>query len=171
MNIQEIYNLMDRFEGSSMAEMELEMSGAKLVMKKYSGVGAPVMVTSQPQNVGVFAQSAVGTQSIAMAQEIMDGQNIANAQDLAGAQASEATQKNLTPITAPLVGTFYRAASPEDAPFVTVGQQVKKGDVVGIIEAMKLMNEITAPADGIIESIDVENESMVEYNQVLMNLK
>ena len=154
MDIQEIYNLMDRFEGASIAEMELEMSGAKLVMKKYSGVGAPVMIASQPQS-GVWVQGTAGVQENASQQMNEREQNVAN----------------LTSITAPLVGTFYRAASPEDAPFVTVGQQVKKGDIVGIIEAMKMMNEITAPADGVIESIDVENESMVEYNQVLMNLK
>ena len=69
-----------------------------------------------------------------------------------------------------MVGTFYQAPSPEEAPFVTVGQKVKKGDVVGIIEAMKLMNEITAPCDGIIETIDAENGQMVEFHQVLMRI-
>ena len=54
---------------------------------------------------------------------------------------------------------------------MSVGSEVKKGDVVGIIEAMKLMNEITAPCDGIIESINAENGQMVEYHQVLMRVK
>jgi acetyl-CoA carboxylase biotin carboxyl carrier protein len=73
-------------------------------------------------------------------------------------------------IKAPLVGTFYRAPSPEDKPFVTIGQTVKKGDVVGIIEAMKMMNEITAAQDGVVTAIDAEDGSLVEYDQTLVRL-
>lgn len=70
-------------------------------------------------------------------------------------------------INSPMVGTFYRAPSPGAAPFVTVGQKVKAGDTVCIVEAMKLLNEIEAEKDGVIEKILVENGDPVEYNQPL----
>ena len=74
-------------------------------------------------------------------------------------------------IKAPLVGTFYQAPGPDEQPYVKVGQQVKKGDVVGIIEAMKLMNEVVAPQDGIILSIDATDGNMVQYGQVIFTMK
>lgn len=74
-------------------------------------------------------------------------------------------------IKSPMVGTFYRGSSPEAAPFVTVGSHVKKGDIVCVIEAMKLMNEIEAEADGEIVEILVQNEEMVEYNEPLFVIK
>ena len=71
----------------------------------------------------------------------------------------------------PLVGTFYNAPSPDAAPYVKPGDQVKKGQVLGIIEAMKLMNEIECEFDGVIEEILVENETMVEYGQPLFRIR
>jgi len=68
-------------------------------------------------------------------------------------------------VTSPMVGTFYRAASPDAEPFVSEGKKVQKGDVLCIIEAMKLMNEIEAEYDGVVEKILVENASPVEYGQ------
>jgi acetyl-CoA carboxylase biotin carboxyl carrier protein len=73
-------------------------------------------------------------------------------------------------IKAPMVGTFYRSPSPDAKPFVEVGQTVKEGDVVCIIEAMKLMNEIDADAAGVIKAILVENGQPVEYGQPLFIL-
>lgn len=143
MNIQDIYQLMDRFEGSSMAELNLEMEGVKVLLKK-GGATAAVQVAPPATTV---------------------------AEPVVIQKAEKKEEVSGTTIEAPLVGTFYAAPSPEEAPFVTVGSEVKKGDVVGIIEAMKLMNEITAPCDGIIEAISVENGQMVEYHQVLMSVK
>lgn len=71
-------------------------------------------------------------------------------------------------VKSPIVGVFYSASSPESGPYVTVGKNVKKGDIVCIIEAMKVMNEIKAPCDGTVTSILVENEALVEYDQALM---
>ncbi|MBQ8513820.1 MAG: acetyl-CoA carboxylase biotin carboxyl carrier protein [Ruminococcus sp.] len=73
-------------------------------------------------------------------------------------------------VKAPIVGTFYAAASPEDAPFVKVGDTVKKGDVLMIIESMKLMNEVTSDFDGVVEEIFVANGDAVEYDQPLMRI-
>ncbi|MDR0326199.1 MAG: acetyl-CoA carboxylase biotin carboxyl carrier protein [Oscillospiraceae bacterium] len=74
-------------------------------------------------------------------------------------------------VKAPLVGVFYTAPSPDAAPFVSIGQRVKKGDVLCIIEAMKLMNEIESAHDGIVEQFLVENGAMVEFGQTLLTIK
>ena len=76
-----------------------------------------------------------------------------------------------TPVKSPVVRAFYRASSPEAAPFVTVGQRVQKGQTLCIIEAMKMMNEITAPVAGEIISILVNQEDMIEYDQTIMLIK
>ncbi len=72
--------------------------------------------------------------------------------------------------TSPMIGVFYAAASPTAAPFVTVGSKVKKGDVICIIEAMKLMNEITAEHDGTIVEVCVKNGDLVEFGQELFKI-
>ena len=73
-------------------------------------------------------------------------------------------------VKSPMVGVFYAALSPDAAPFVKVGDRVKKGDVICIIEAMKLMNEITADEDGEVVDICVQNGEVVEYGQTLVKL-
>lgn len=76
-----------------------------------------------------------------------------------------------TPINSPMVGTFYRAPSPGADPFVKVGDTVKKGQVVCIIEAMKLLNEVEADADGVVKEVCVENGQPVEFGQALFILE
>ncbi|UXY52402.1 acetyl-CoA carboxylase biotin carboxyl carrier protein [Pseudomonas tohonis] len=87
------------------------------------------------------------------------------------AEAAPAAKKlNGTVVRSPMVGTFYRAASPTSANFAEVGQTVKKGDILCIVEAMKMMNHIEADASGVIESILVENGQPVEYDQPLFTI-
>jgi acetyl-CoA carboxylase biotin carboxyl carrier protein len=78
---------------------------------------------------------------------------------------------NLEKISSPLVGTFYSASSPEEENFVNVGQQIKVGQTVGIVEAMKLMNEITSEVSGVVEKVLVENEQPVQFNQPLFTIR
>lgn len=73
-------------------------------------------------------------------------------------------------VKAPIVGTFYAAPAPDQPPFVQVGDTVKKGDVILIIESMKLMNEVTSEVDGVVQEILVQNGQAVEYDQPLMIL-
>jgi acetyl-CoA carboxylase biotin carboxyl carrier protein len=82
-------------------------------------------------------------------------------------EAPAATGKEMIEVRSPIVGTFYRAPSPNADPYVAVGQQVSKGNILCIIEAMKLMNEIECEFEGKISKILVENAQPVEYNQVL----
>ena len=153
MNINEVYQLMDKFEGSTLSELSLEMEGVKLSVKK--GCAGAQPTTS-------FAATAEAVSGAIITQSV----NTVQAQSSTPATTVPAAKT----INAPLVGTFYRAPSPGENPFVEVGQQVKKGDVVGIIEAMKLMNEITATEDGVVKEIVVADGSLVEYNEVLIRL-
>lgn len=86
----------------------------------------------------------------------------------ASAPVSDAPAKKGTPITSPMVGTFYKSPSPDSDPFVTVGQTISQGDVVCIVEAMKMMNEIEAEVSGKVLEICVEDGQPVEFGQVLM---
>ena len=86
---------------------------------------------------------------------------------IAAAVAVNSAHIDGTPVLAPLAGTFYRAPSPGAPPFIELGTAVKQGDVVGILEIMKLMNHVTAPCPGVIREICARNEEFVEFGQVL----
>ncbi len=85
----------------------------------------------------------------------------------ASAPSPATTEIEGTPVLAPLAGTFYRSPAPGAPPFVDVGVKVKQGDVVGILEIMKLMNHVSAPCDGVVSRICAQNEEFVEFGQVL----
>ena len=144
MDLKDVYELLDKFDGSACCEMELNLNGMQLNLKKYSSIATPS---------GLNNVVAGNTQT--QAEQVTDNES-----------AGDDIQ-----IKAPLVGTFYQAPGPDEQPYVKVGQQVKKGDVVGIIEAMKLMNEVVAPQDGVILSIDATDGNMVQYGQVLFTMK
>jgi acetyl-CoA carboxylase biotin carboxyl carrier protein len=88
-------------------------------------------------------------------------------QCVAAAVQVTSAEKDGKPVLAPLAGTFYRSPFPGEPPFVEVGTAVKEGDVVGILEIMKLMNHVTAPCTGVICKICAQNEEFVEVGQVI----
>ncbi len=104
--------------------------------------------------------SAFGRQSAVASQEVM--QPVAEQMNVPVSDAQT--------VKAPLVGTFYAAPSEEAAPYVQVGDQVKKGQTLGIVEAMKLMNEIESEYDGVVVEVCVKNGAMVEYGQPLFRI-
>lgn len=142
MDIKNIEALADIVKNYGLTALEYEDGESKIKLKK-EAVSAPAPAAT------VAVQSAPQTES-------------------APAKTGEADGK---PVKAPMVGVFYAAASPDEEPFVSVGDKVKKGDVLCIIEAMKLMNEITADADGEIVRVCAENEQVVEYGQTLFVIK
>lgn len=150
MDLKDVYELLDTFDASACCEMVLNLNGTQLSLKKYSSIAVPSGLNNDS---GLNNVVAGNTQT--QAEQVTDN-----------ASAGDAIQ-----IKAPLVGTFYQAPGPDEQPYVKVGQQVKKGDVVGIIEAMKLMNEVVAPQDGVILSIDATDGNMVQYGQVLFTMK
>ena len=147
MDLESIYALMERFERSSLTGLELEQNGTRLKLDK------TVAVAAAPA-AAVAAGSAVQTPAAPAPQS----------------EAQSGTQDEGEYIKAPLVGTFYAAAGPDAEPFVKVGDQVKKGDTLCIIEAMKLMNEIPSEVDGTVAEICVGNGQVVEYNQPLFRI-
>ncbi len=150
MDLKDVYELLDKFDASACCEMVLNLNGTQLSLKKYSSIAVPSGLNNAS---GLNNVVAGNTQT--QAEKVTDN-----------ASAGDAIQ-----IKAPLVGTFYQAPGPDEQPYVKVGQQVKKGDVVGIIEAMKLMNEVVAPQDGVILSIDATDGNMVQYGQVIFTMK
>lgn len=97
--------------------------------------------------------------------------NIHNTIEILNDNIEESDDENIHFVKSPIVGTFYDSPSPDSPPFVKIGDSVKKGDVLCIIEAMKIMNEIKAEYDGVIEELMLENEDIVEYNQPIMAIR
>jgi len=93
------------------------------------------------------------------------------AEEMPSKATDEDARADLHAIKAPMVGTFFRAASPEESPFINAGDQVEPGQTIGIIEAMKIMNEIEADIKGEVVEILVDNAEPVEYNQLLLYIR
>ncbi|WP_418680706.1 acetyl-CoA carboxylase biotin carboxyl carrier protein [Agathobaculum sp.] len=140
--------LMDALASKKLGEVAIELEGVKIKIK--AAAPAPV-IAAAPSAAAAPAASAAPAAAAAAETET------APADDLpAGTQ-----------VKSPLVGTFYSSPSPDEPPFVLVGQEVKEGDTLCIIEAMKVMNEIKAPCSGKVVRIMAQPGDMVEYNQVL----
>ena len=146
MELKDIFELWDRFDASNVKEMEISMHGVHFSLKEGSEIVHEIS-TSKP--VEATAEKPVETSKSKPVE----------------------TKKETSPIKAPLVGTFYKAPAQDAKPFVEKGQTIHAGDVVGIIEAMKLMNEVTAPMDGTVDDILVQDGEMVEFDQVLMTIQ
>lgn len=142
MKTREIQSIIKDFETSSLQFLELEMNGFKLKLSKTGSEG--------------FNKVEVNEESIV----------IPKVEEVKKAPSEEMGLW----VTSPLVGTFYAATSPNAKPLVEVGQRVKKGQVLCIIEAMKIMNEITSPYDGIVTSILVKNGDVIGYDQRIMRI-
>ena len=166
MDIKEIVQLMERFDASKATKLQLKSGDTELVLES-----APAQtVYAQPADAGNASQPMSGSMVTVVQQTAPGNGNVLASANAGAEKKSKTAEAELSGITvkAPLVGTFYCAPSPEDKPFVSVGQRVKKGDVVGIIEAMKLMNEIQSDVSGIVTEIYVENGDGVEYGQPLI---
>ena len=110
-------------------------------------------------------------EKIVISKEVIhDVDTLEQEHSIADVQQEKTQKQNTVNVLAPLVGVFYQSSSPEAEPFVTVGQMVKKGDTVCIIEAMKILNEIKAPTSGRVAKIYVKNNDVVGFNQILMEI-
>ena len=147
-DVKTILEIVDRAE--HLDEIELVFAGLKLHVRR-SG-GEPIARSlSQPR--AVPAASAATPAALQPSQPAAAGAQLA---------ADEVA------IRAPMLGTFYRAASPSEKPYVEVGQRVKADDIVGVIEVMKLFNSIRAGVDGTVVRIEAQNATLVEYDQALV---
>ncbi len=159
MNLKELKEILELLDEKEIAEFELEEEGIKLRIRK--SAGAP------PQVVATVATPA-GPPSQA-ASPPPPGPEAAAA--IAGPSADDAVAAGLFVVKSPIVGTFYRAPDPTSAPFVNVGDKVRVGQVLCIIEAMKLMNEIEAEVAGEIVKIQHESGQPVQYGEPLFVLR
>ena len=148
MEIRKIKQLIAIFENSDLSELSLHENDQSLILKKSD----PVVTTS---HVTVPSQ-----QTVAPVMQVEKKQ-----------EEKDKSQEGLEEIKSPLVGTFYAAPSPQEKPFVQKGSKVKQGDVVAIIEAMKVMNSIRCPFDGEIVETCVKNGDPIDYDQVLFRVK
>ena len=150
MDLRKLKKLIDLVQESGIAELEITEGEEKVKIVK----GGVVVTHAAPAPVAALpppSAQAAGAPAAAPAAEPEPG-----------------PEGHV--VKAPMVGTFYRSSSPDAKPFVEVGQAVKEGDTICIIEAMKLMNEIEADASGVVKAILVENGQPVEYGQALFIL-
>ena len=157
MNLDEIKQILEMMREHELAEFELEREGVTLRLRKG---GAPQWPAPMPP----MPQMAYHPPAAAPA-------HAAPAPDAAPVLPATSDDVDLAIVKSPIVGTFYRSSEPGAAPFVETGQRVKKGQVLCIIEAMKLMNEINADCDGEVVKVYVENGQAVQYGERLFALK
>ncbi|MBN2911327.1 MAG: acetyl-CoA carboxylase biotin carboxyl carrier protein [Coprococcus sp.] len=147
MELANILELIHAVSDSDLTEFNLQDDTLNISMSKEKTIVQQMAVNADPADVLQYqpvVQQAVHTESVnAVDDEVRTG----------------------SVVKSPLVGTYYAASSPENPPFVKVGDKVSKGQVLGIVEAMKLMNEIESEFDGTVKEILVENEQMVEFGQ------
>ncbi|AKS38865.1 acetyl-CoA carboxylase [Anoxybacillus gonensis] len=161
LKIQEIRELIRLVNESNIVEFVYEHDGSKIKMKK-AGATEQVVVAAPkvdvPQTAVVQQPVAPAVEKVEVKEEVKPEKQVVQAE-------------NLHTITSPMVGTFYAAPSPDAAPYVKVGDKVKKDTIVCIVEAMKLFNEIEAEVDGEIVEVLVKNGQLVEYGQPLFLVK
>ena len=166
MEINDILKLIEAVSEHGLTSFVLEENGSKISMKKEKEV---ITVTAAP---AVIAPAAADARDISGTAPSGPAGYMAPAVSAAGTEMSRSESIGSDKVvTSPLVGTFYNAASPDSDAFVSVGDTVKKGQVLGIIEAMKLMNEIESEYDGVVEAVLVNNEEVVEYGQPLFRIR
>ncbi|VTT03639.1 acetyl-CoA carboxylase biotin carboxyl carrier protein [Streptococcus oralis] len=162
MNLNEIKDLMAQFDQSSLREFSYKNGTDELQFSKNEArmaSEAPAQVAPAP--TAVAASPVVSAPSTPVESAVEETHAPA---DTAGAPEGDVVES-------PLVGVAYLAAGPDKPAFVTVGDSVKKGQTLVIIEAMKVMNEIPAPKDGVVTEILVSNEEMVEFGKGLVRIK
>jgi len=145
MDLRKLKKLIDLVEESSISELEITEGEEKVRISKSGGVGIPAQV-AVPLAAAPTVASVPETKVLSKVEEELPAGHM---------------------VKSPMVGTFYRTSAPGSDPFVEVGQTVKVGDTLCIIEAMKLLNEIEADKDGIIKAILIENGQPVEYGEAL----
>jgi acetyl-CoA carboxylase biotin carboxyl carrier protein len=155
MDIRKVKKLIELLDDSGIAEIEITEGEESVRISRYAS-GAPVaaapVVTHAPAPVVPAAPAAPPA---------------APAAEAPAAAPAEAPDEEGFDVIAPMVGTFYAAASPGAAPYVQVGDRVNEGDTLCIIEAMKMMNQIESDVSGVVKSIRVQNGEPIEYGQVL----
>jgi len=152
MNIKDVKDLIDLISGTDIVEVEVERGGAKIRVRRDGGA----------------QQHAAGFPPPALAPQVPPA---VTSRAAGAAQAEAALPVGVTIVKAPLVGRFYRSPGPDAAAFVEVGDRVRKGQVLCIIEAMKLMNQIEAEVAGVVRAVLTEDGRPVEFGEPLFEIQ
>ena len=166
MDLDQIKHILDLVREHELSEFEIEHEGLRLKVRKESN-GAHLVSLPSPV-VPAAVTAAVGGVPASPAPVAASG---AGAAPAAAADAAADSEIELAVVKSPIVGTFYRSPEPGAASFVDIGSAVKKGQVLCIIEAMKLMNEIDSEYDGEIANVYVENGQAVQYGERLFAIR
>ena len=151
MNYEEIKRLIDDMGEAKIDELSIEFpEGIKISMKKNKAPVMPANVTESVQCITVPEKSE---------------------QKVEAKQSENQSEEEYKTVKSPMVGTFYSKSSPDAKPYVEVGSKVKKGDILCIVEAMKLMNEIESEFDGEVVEVCVNDGEMVDYGKPLFKIK
>lgn len=150
MDIRKVKKLIELLETSDIAEIEIKEGEEAVRISRASRI-APAVAAAAP--VTAAAPATAPTANVEY-----------------GPEEPPAAAETGNLVTSPMVGTFYRAPAPSSPPYVEVGQQVKEGDVIGIVEAMKMMNQIESDFSGVVEAILVEDGKPVEFGQPLVRI-
>ena len=156
-DLKDVKQLVELMRRSDLTEFELEQEGVKVRIKRDATTGMPILATQAP--FPMMAPAPVAPAPVAAAPVA------------APAPVAAAPEVGVIFVKSPMVGTFYRAASPDTPSFVDKGSAIKEDSIVCIIEAMKVMNEIQAEVKGTIVEVLVENGTSVEYGQPLFKVK
>ena len=154
MDLRKLKTLIDLVEASDISELELTEGEEKVKISRQNSTGASLPHANYVQQP---IQPTVNQQPPVQSEVSSD-------------KLETTLTDNKKSITSPMVGTFYRAASPDSAPFIDIGSTVKKGETLCIIEAMKILNEIESDKEGTITKILIENGQPVEYGQPLFEI-
>ncbi len=155
MDIKEIQNLIKFVSKSGVEEVKIEREDFKITIKTNKNTPQQIVVEELPNKINIPSQGVVP-----VSQEITQEKNSNN-------EASKTDDTNHVIIKSPIIGTFYRKPSPDKPSFVEVGQNIVEGDVLCVIEAMKLFNEIESEVSGKIIKILVDDQNPVEFDQPL----
>ncbi|MDF2542818.1 MAG: hypothetical protein K0S47_2536 [Herbinix sp.] len=159
MDFKAIQSLMKEMNQTELTVVEIEAEGIRIRMEKGGNIPMTVMQPLQIPAANISAPVVTAPQASPQA-TIVEESPVKKPEEVIGNK-----------VLSPMVGTFYAKASPDKPPFVKVGDKVKKGQTLCIIEAMKLMNEIESEYDGEVAEVLLQNEDMVEYGQPLFIIK
>ena len=159
---EDLNRLIEKISKSDIQEFSLEGEDFKLEIKRN-------LFDHNQVAKNLVSNGSYDSQTITNQKSINDNVSVVNEPEVS--QVAPPGRSDLTEITSPMVGTFYRAAAPGEEPFVEIGNNVKVGQTICILEAMKLMNEIESEFNAEIVEILVENGTPVEFGQVLMRVK
>ena len=160
LDYEQIKEIINKIDGSSLRLFELEDKDVKLKLSKNSDGN-----NSANNESRIVSEEVASTEAVVFNEPEVENKKVEEKKEVTNLDV------DLKSIKSPLVGTYYSSATPNGAPYVTVGSRVKKGDTLCIIEAMKVMNEVTSEYDGEVMAVLKKDEDIVEYGMDLFKIK